>query len=88
MIIERRIFPDIRSGFSYVCALAEKFETSGWKVIFRPDLNAIDIIKYNYDGYEVDDDMKGIINSLNTGRGEIRAIYDLHDPTRQIRWLE
>lgn len=88
MRIERRIFPDIRSGFSYVCVLAEKLEMAGWKVTFRPDINAIDILKYRYDGIDVVDDMENVINSVNTGRGAIRAIYDLHDEDRQVRWVE
>ena len=88
MKIERRLFIEVKSHWSYVCILAEKFEMSGWKVHFRPELNAIDIIKYRYDGSDVEDDMRKIINQVQTNWGCIRAIYDLNDTERQVRWVE
>ena len=88
MKIERRLFIEVKSHWSYVCILAEKFELAGWKVLFRPELNAIDIIKYRYDGFDVEDDMRKIIDQVQTNWGCIRAIYDLYDTERQVRWVE
>jgi len=88
MKIERRLFIHEKSHWSYVCVLAERFEMKGWKVFFRPELNAIDILKYSYDGYDAVDDMEQIVEAvgLHTMTGTVRAIYDLNDPERQVRY--
>ena len=91
MRVERRLFIDVKSHWSYVCVLCEKLELGGWKVVFRPELNAVDIIKYTYDGYDDPvDDMEQTIKQVGykTGAGTVRSIYDLVDPNRQVRWYE
>lgn len=88
MRIERRLFIDVKSHWSYVCVLSEKLEMNGWKIFFHPELNAIDIVKYSYDGYEIEDDMKKIIDSIGSTRGMIRTIYDLTNNKNITRWIE
>ena len=88
MRLERRIFIELRSHWSYVCVLAERFELKGWKVIFRPEMNAIDVVKYSYDGSELADDIDVIVNSINTTRGRVRAVYDVKTNDNMVRWVE
>ena len=88
MKIERRLFIDPKSHWSYVCVLCETLELNGWKVVFRPELNAVDIIKYRYDGGDLVDDMEKIIKAIVTQWGRIRTIYELKDTERQVRWVE
>lgn len=88
MKIERRLFIDVKSHWSYVCVLAENFEQGGWKIIFRPELNAIDIVKYRHDGFDVKDDMEEIIDSIVTSKGRIRTIYNIMEDGRTVRWVE
>ena len=88
MWIERRLFIELKSHWSYVCVLAERFELKGWKVIFRPELNAIDVIKYTYDGSDFKDDIEEIIKSIDTTRGRIRSVYELKNDDNMVRWVE
>lgn len=90
MKIERRLFINPKSHWSYVCVMAERFELKGWKVFFRPEINSIDILKYSYDGYDVVDDMNDVIKVVghSAPAGAIQAIYDLNDPCRQVRFIE
>ncbi len=90
MRIERRLFFDVKSHWSYVCIMCEKLELAGWKIVFRPELNAVDIIKYTYDGYDPVDNMEQTMKQVDykNGFGTIRSIYDLVDPNRQVRWYE
>lgn len=87
MRVERRLFIEVKSHWSYVCVLCELFETHGWRVVMRPELNAVDICKYRYDGVDVDDDMMDILSKVKTQWGMVRSIYDLHDPEREIRFI-
>lgn len=86
--IERRIFFDVKSHWSYVCILCEKMELAGWKVIMRPDLNAVDIIKYRYDGYELEDDLLKILHSVDTRWGVVRSVFDLKSEENKVKWYE
>lgn len=90
MRIERRIFINVKSHWSYVCVMCELLEMRGWKITFRPDINSVDILKYSYNGHDVVDDMEDALKLLNHGetRGEIQAIYDLNDPKRTVRYIE
>lgn len=88
MRIERRLFIDVKSHWSYVCVLCEKLILSGWQVIMRPELNAVDIIKFSYDGYSIEDNMSEILSNMGSQWGFVRSIYDLNDPTRIIRTME
>lgn len=88
MKIERRLFIDVRSHWSWVCVLAEKFEMAGWKVMFRPELNAIDVLKYRYDGHEIKDDMEEVLKVVDSQKGRIRVAYDKVDDEKMVRWIE
>ena len=88
MRIERRLFIDVKSHWSYVCILSEKLMLSGWNVTFRPELNAIDIVKFRYDGLPLEDNMKEIVNSVDGTKGVVRTIYDLSDDMKMTRWIE
>lgn len=88
MRIERRLFIDVKSHWSYVCILVEKLELKGWRVMFRPELNAIDILKYSYDGYDIVDDLSTIISSTGSQWGIVRSIYDIDKDDKLTRWLE
>ena len=88
MRIERRLFIEVKSHWSYVCALCELFETHGWKVVMRPDLNAVDVIKYRFDGFDIVDDMPDILSKMKSQWGDVRSIYDLNDPDRVVRYIE
>ena len=88
MRIERRLFIDVKSHWSWVCVLSEKFELCGWHVLFHPEINAIDIVKYRYDGLDLVDDMREIIDNIGSTRGAVRAIYDLTNDKNITRWIE
>ena len=88
MRIERRLFIEVKSHWSYVCVLCEKLMLSGWQVFIRPELNAIDIVKFSYDGHDVKDDMSEILSNMGSQWGFVRSVYDLNDPTRIIRMIE
>lgn len=88
MRIERRLFIDVKSHWSYVCVLAEKLELKGWRVMFRPELNAIDILKYSYDGFDAVDDMTDILSSTGSQWGFVRSIYDIDKQDDLTRWIE
>ena len=88
MRLERRLFIDVKSHWSYVCVLSEKLQLSGWQIYFHPEINAIDVVKYRYDGFDVEDDMKEIIDGIDSTRGAVRAIYDLTNDKNITRWIE